>query len=315
MSGGGATARGTGGLDRLIPESTNLRLSGLALAGHALVLVFSPMAWNHGWIAFGPLLALFGYLSFLSWLLIHEAIHMKLARPRRRNDAAGRLLAIAFGCPMHILKVGHMAHHRYNRGELDTTEFMPEGARFPAVWWLHHYGKILGGLYVAEVLAPLAFFFWSRLRRLAAVKRSASFSMLLTLFTPRMVNAVRADALASLGLVGVLIYAYWGALLPLALLYGCRALVISYHDNLYHYGTEPHGPLAARNLAVPGWLSPLMLHHHLHRVHHDVPVVSWKALPVVFRSQERSYDGSLAGTGLLQLRGPVRAKSEGPQPS
>ena len=312
MDGAVVSVKPAGGLDRLIPERVNLTLSASVIAGQALILATAPVAWRSGWSAFLPLVAVFGYLSFLNWLLIHEAIHVKLAKRRRLNDAVGRALAISFGCPLHILKVGHMAHHRHNRGKLDTTELMPADARFPALWWLYHYGKILGGLYVAEVLAPLAFFFWSRLIRLTAVRRSVSFSTLLSLFTPRMVNAVRIDALASLGLIAALFYVFADDLSPLLLLYGNRALVISYHDNLYHYGTGQHDVHAARNLAVPRWLSPLMLHHHLHRVHHDCPVVSWRALPLVFSREARGYDGSLAGNGLLQLRGPIKAEPAQP---
>jgi fatty acid desaturase len=312
MDGVEVSVKPAGGLDRLIPERVNLALSAVVIAGQALIFALAPLAWRMGWLAFLPLIAAFGYLSFLNWLLIHEAIHVKLAKRRPLNDAAGRVLAIGFGCPLHILKVGHMAHHRYNRGELDTTELIPADARFPALWWLHHYGKILGGLYVAEVIAPLAFFFWSRLIRMTAVKRSASFSTLLSLFTPRMVNAVRTDAVASLGLIAALAFFFAADLEALLLLYGGRALVISYHDNLYHYGTEQHDVHAARNLAVPHWLSPMMLHHHLHRVHHDCPVVSWRALPTLFDRDGRGYDGSLASTGLLQLKGPIKAEPAQP---
>lgn len=290
-----------------LPGRKNLALWCLALILQAGVFGASSLAWQNGVLAFLPLLAVHAYASVLCWLLIHEAIHYKLAADRRRNDVMGRALAVLFGCPFHILKIGHMAHHRYNRGSVDTTELMPHDTRSVAAWSLAYYARILGLLYVSEVIAPLAFFFWRNFRRaMARIVRSDIVEGILDLFTRPMINVIRIDAVLCIGVFAVLIAVNRDDVAPAAILFFTRALIVSYYDNAYHYGTDPSDPAAALNLSVPGWLTPLILNHNMHRTHHRYPLASWATLPSLFARDGDGFDAGLLGTGLAQMKGPVR---------
>jgi fatty acid desaturase len=292
---------------RFIPQRQNLSMTAMAIVGQLTLVAVAPIAWQRGWIAFLSVLIAFLYVSILGWLLIHEAIHAKLCRSRALNDMLGRFLAVLFGCPFHILKIGHMTHHKYNRGAIDTTELVPHDTRNFALWSVAYYARILGLLYVSEVLAPFVFFAWrSTKRALVALTKSDILRAVLDLFTRPIVNAIRIDAVLCALFFVAAIWAGSKALTALALLFIGRAAVVSYYDNAYHYGTDPIDAGAAMNLSVPRAVAPLILNHNLHRVHHRYPLASWSVLPRLLAEDEDGFDASLAAKGLDQLRGPTR---------
>jgi fatty acid desaturase len=290
-----------------LPQTQNLGLMAFAILFQLAGLVLTPRAWADGGWAFAGYLLLYGYATVMCWLLIHEAIHHKLLANRRANDYLGRVLGILFGCPFYILKIGHMTHHRYNRSELDTTEMVPSDTRHYARWWLAYYGRILGLLYFSEVISPLAFYFWKHFKRLvAAWTRNRALVAVLDLFTRRMVHAIQMDAILCIGFLGAQVYLNWHALAPFVLLFLWRGLIVSFYDNAYHYGTDPHDSQAANNLAVPSIMRMLILNHNMHRVHHRYPSASWAMLPRLFAADKDGFDGALIETGLQQIRGPKR---------
>jgi fatty acid desaturase len=296
---------------RFIPQSQNLALSALAIALQLAGLVLTPMAWAwKGW-AFVLWLVFYGYGTVLTWLLIHEAIHFKLQTTRWSNDLLGRVHGIFFGCPFHILKVGHMTHHRHNRGAIDTNELMPADTAHPVLWGMAYYARIMGLLYVSEVISPLLFFFWRRSKRLLKrLVRDRAVSAILDLFTRRLVRTIRFDALLCIGWFAAQFYANWSDLRPLLILLFVRAFIVSVYDNAYHYGTDPLDAGAALNLTVPKLLRPLILNHNMHRVHHRHPMASWAVLPELFAADEDRFDGALAATSVRQFKGPVRRPPE-----
>src|ERR1019366_10009482 len=98
------------------------------------------------------------------------------------------------------------------------------------------------------------------------------------------------DAALCVGFLAAQVYVNWHDLTPLILLFFWRALIVSFYDNAYHYGTDPHDNQAANNLAVPRVMRPFILNHNMHRVHHRHPSASWATLPGLFaadRSEER----------------------------
>lgn len=292
---------------QFIPAGRNHGLWCLSLALQIAAICLSPLIWQAGLVPFLPFLAVHAYSSVLCWLLIHEAIHYKLAPNRARNDRMGRVLAVLFGCPFHILKIGHMTHHKYNRGAVDTTELVPHDTRRFAAWSIAYYARILGLLYVSEVIAPLTFFFWRSFRRaLARFAKSDLVEAILDLFSRPMINAIRLDALLCLAIFAGFIALNRHDLAPVAILFLARALIVSYYDNAYHYGTDPDDPAAALNLSVPAWLRPAILNHNMHRTHHRYPLASWAVLPQLFERDRDGYDGDLIATGLAQIGGPVR---------
>ena len=56
------------------------------------------------------------------WALVHDTFHGSFSPSARANVAAGRVLAILFGAPFHLLRLGHLLHHGFNRTERETIE-------------------------------------------------------------------------------------------------------------------------------------------------------------------------------------------------
>ena len=93
------------------------------------------------------------------WALIHEAIHDLFNSSARVNAAAGRLLAILFGAPFHVLRLTHLSHHKFNRSPLEkgTEIYDPDKvSRVKASFGYFFY--ILCGLYLLEVFSTFFFF-------------------------------------------------------------------------------------------------------------------------------------------------------------
>lgn len=308
-------ARLSDGMDksslRYLPQKQNIAFSAFAILFQLMGVALTPMIWAWNGLAFFVYLLVYSYATVMSWLLIHEAIHYKLLHNRQANDRLGRIHGVLFGCPFHILKVGHMTHHRYNRSELDTTELVPTDTRHFILWWLAYYVRILGGLYISEVLAPLLFFFWKRVKRVVlAFTRSQAVATILDMFTRRMVQTIQFDAVLSVGFIALQCYCNRYDLTPFVLLFFWRGLIVSFYDNAYHYGTDPHDPAAANNLSVPSFVKPFILNHNMHRVHHRHPLASWASLPDLFAADRDSFAGALVETGLKQLKGPMRRPPE-----
>ncbi len=299
---------------RYLPQSRNIGLSAFAILFQIAGLALTPYIWSRSGLAFAVYLALYGYATIMCWLLIHEAIHRKLLHDRTANDILGRLHGILFGCPFYILKIGHMTHHRFNRSDLDTTELVPSDTKHFMRWWLAYYGRILGLLYLSEVISPLVFFFWKRFKRLiVAWTQNKALAAIFDLFTRRMVQAIQFDAMLCVAFLAAQFYANLHALTPFFVLFFWRGLIVSYYDNAYHYGTDPHDNQAANNLAVPQFVRPLILNHNMHRVHHRHPSASWAMLPGLFEADKDDFDGELIATGLQQIKGPIRRPVPSPQ--
>ncbi|CAN5128508.1 hypothetical protein BH10PSE7_BH10PSE7_41050 [soil metagenome] len=297
---------------RFVPQTQNALFSGAVIAFQVIGAFLVPVLWAWSGWAFAAYLLAYGYATIICWLLIHEAVHYKLLIDRKANDRLGRVNAIFFGCPFHILKIGHMTHHRYNRSNLDTTEFMPSDTKSYALWWLAYYARILGGLYVTEVVSPLVFFFWKRFKHIVvAWTKDRAVAAILDLFTRRMVQAIQFDAMLCVAWLALQVWLNWSALAPLVVLLLWRGFIVSFYDNAYHYGTDPHDPAAANNLAVPRFVKRLILNHNLHRVHHRYPLASWALLTEYEKRDAETYDGNLVLTALRQLQGPMRRPEGG----
>ena len=301
---------------RYLPQTQNRILSACALGFQLSALYLTPTLWHFSIWAFLGYLLVYGYGTVMTWLLIHEAIHYKLLVNRKNNDRVGRAHAITFGCPFHILKIGHMTHHRYNRGDLDTTELIPTDTKRYFLWCVAYYARILGMLYVSEVISPLVFFFWKRAKRIiTAVSKNQALSAVLNLFTHRMVQVIQLDAFLCVGFIALQVYLNRFDLRPFLILFLWRGLIVSMYDNAYHYGTDPHDVQAANNLSVPEFIRPVILNHNLHRLHHRYPTASWASLREFEQRDAETFDAPLFSTFFSQLRGPVRRPEKGVPPA
>ncbi len=269
-----------------------------------LYLLPQSMAWS---LALIPLAA--SNNSF--WALIHESIHDLLDSSRRRNNAAGRLLAVLFGSPFRLLRLTHLSHHKFNRSlkERGTEIYDPETTSELKAW-LRHFGQILGGLYLSEVLTPLLFFlprrsFKNLARRIPDPSSGHEQWLARNLTDARAFREIRIDAASILIFFALSALCYRGHEWLFAAILLCRAFFISFLDNVYHYGTPLDHPSSGYNLRLPKFLSNLILNFNLHGVHHVYPYLPWTRLPEFLVRQGARYDQGYFTAAARQLRGPV----------
>jgi len=256
------------------------------------------------------------------WALHHEAIHGGLHPDRQRNLLAGRFMAILLGSSFHVLRFGHLMHHRYNRNPVDRPDTYD-----PAVTpWLRaratFLGNLLCGVYLAELAVPIACWLPRPLIRriidrvyrggdpaVAAIRLAAHRLFL----DPRRLRIIRTDGFLAAALIAVSAMAFGPHWPMLAAFLAARGVLISVFDNVYHFGTPIDRPDYARNLSLPAPLRLLFLNMNLHRVHHLRPALPWWALPAQFRANGDQYDAPLLRSAAAQFTGPVPITELGPR--
>ena len=285
----------------------NLRLAGALLLAHALALLALSL-WVRVWPPAGWLLLVPVALTLPLWALMHECMHGSFGLGARGERIVGRELGVAFGAPYRALRLGHLLHHRYNRTALDASDSWDPRGSSRAAAFAGYYARLLGGLYLLEVLGGLAAWLprclLLRLARRASARDSLGARMLLVLTQPEALRELRVDAACLIVLWTAAVLA-WGPhawmLLPAWL---ARALLVSLHDNLYHYGCPLDGDDAC-SLRLPRPLALAMLHFNHHATHHRHPRLGWRNLPRQARFDGRTPDGAWGTMLLRQLRGPL----------
>jgi len=270
---------------------TNLALLGLVATALLMQLIAWPFFLRQ-WGASALCIALpLVVLTPTHWGLIHESIHGHLMPQRRLNERLGRVLAIAFLLPFDAVRFGHLMHHRFTRESYDRPD-VHDGATHPMLARMGYYTHLLGGLYLAEVVLPLLTCLpttWAC--RLVAHKLHSEEPIGLDiqrLFVGFARNAerrarIRRDWVLSIVLHACAFY-FYGAWWPaLAITMFLRGLWLSMADNLPHYDVRLDEPKRARNFRVPAIWRPVLMNHHLHRLHHQHPALPWTALPALAR--------------------------------
>jgi fatty acid desaturase len=290
----------------------HLLLNAFALFGFPLVLLPDP----------GVAILIVVAISCTSnglFSVLHEAIHRSLAPVTRlpliglsTNDLLGRVAGVAFGSPFDFVGTAHVTHHSVNRTHEEHVEIydasLPAAGRRAFV--KGYYFFLLGGLYTAEVILPMLFCLPRRLvqpRIERAFEADPMISQVLRRIfrSPDRLRAIRLDAclvLASIAASSVLYGRYWWIL---ALHFLIRALLISFLDYLYHYGSPLGDRLHGYNLRLPRWLSPLILNFNYHGIHHRFPALPWRSLEHVFVNEELVFDNDYLTQAVSQLQGPM----------
>ena len=295
------------------PYRINLALLGVMLAASCLLIAVVPVIAASHFAAAAILAFAIIALTPLHSVLLHEAIHGRLAGSPSRNRLAGRALAVAFGLSFEVVRFGHLLHHGYNRHALDRPDILDRGKNGIASW-IAYYSHLLGGVYLAEIAASLVFFlprptvkqliirsFPDAEPASAAVRRA----VLKVADDTRLVTRIRADGIAFIALYGMAFWlyaAYWPLLLAALL---ARGITISLMDNAPHYGTPAIINAPARNMSTPAWLGGFLLNQNLHALHHERPDLPWTALKQTFIRSGAAYDGSYAAALTRQFRGPI----------
>ena len=287
------------------PVRLNLLLAALLAALQLLGWVFWPL-----WLKdlAGPLLLLLPILATLPhWALLHEGIHAALVDDRAWNRRLSRGLAILIGTPFSFVRQGHLLHHRDNRVHDLSETFDPAACpRWQAN--LRHYFTILGGLHLIEALGSLWVWLprrWRERTHAIAGDNPMSRDFAHAFEKPETLAEARTDGFFIVALWGLALTLYGDAAGWLLAVFAGRALLLSFFDNAYHYGTAAGNPRHGRNLALPNWLSTLILHFNYHGVHHLYPNKAWTQLPTLAKRMEIAFDGDLLTTALAQLRGPL----------
>ncbi len=302
-------APGTSGVSRAVRgDLVNVRLAVLALAIGAIQLFVIPLALLPRDTAWGWILVPLALTTTPFWSLIHESIHGSLLRDRPRNDRIGRMLAVVYGSPFAMLKVGHLLHHRYSRVRERSEIYDPATtSRWRAA--PPFYLTLFGGLYLLEVIALLFAAMPERtiraLGRWADAPDSVDGLVLERVARPVVLGKFRTDAAAIVVLhtAAFLAYGAHGWMLLTAI--GARALIISLSDNAYHYGTDLESPRAAMNLRLPRTLERFALSFNLHDVHHRHPGLRWYELRTRFDAEGSHYHLGWFSAVARQLRGPI----------
>lgn len=289
-----------------IAQRTNTTLIAALVALHLFVFIALPV-WLMQSLWWSLLLLPLALLNIQHWGLIHEAIHKLLHPNAGLNEYGGRLLSILMGPSFHVLRFGHLMHHKLNRDWHSELVDRPTlGNR------VYYYCNLLFGLYLGELITSVMFTFLPRkhFMRIARATFLKGYEEVAVagerfFFERGNVRFVRRDMLLSLALVSVAFWHY-DALWPvLAAFLFLRALVISFMDNVYHYATPADNSKAGKELIMPPLVSAALLHGNYHETHHLNPDVPWACLPDVHAQQGRDFDGAFLPHGLMQFSGPA----------
>ncbi len=294
-----------------ISEALNFSLAGLHISLNLFQLFILPLYLLPKSLWWSVVLIPIAFSNNPLWALLHEAIHDLFNSSGRINLVVGRVLAIFFGSPFHVLRLTHLSHHKFNRSptEKGTEIYDPkEVSKTKASFRYFFY--IFCGLYLLEVFSTCIFFLprtiFRRMRQRLVDHGDIQEKWLAQKFSEeKIVRAIRIDGVAIFlvfALSALCFGKHWMVLLGLLIV---RTFFISFMDNVYHYRTPLHATVSGHNLSLPRGFSRFLLNFNFHRVHHANPSIPWLRLPHFFAQQNETFDCGLLKAALDQLRGPI----------
>jgi beta-carotene hydroxylase len=195
------------------------------------------------------------HLAFTIW---HEAAHGNVSNRRWINNTVGFLGMLPYTTPYFLQRCIHLDHHKHlNEKGLDPNLIYADGP----FWQLPlRYLRTVG--YARRKLRDDP--------RSPAMRRSDAFGLVLVL--------------AAYGV------ALWqGAFLDLLLVWFLPVVIAKgildwYVNYLPHVGLPPHRFLGTRIVDV-AWLTPLVLAHNYHAIHHLWPGIPWHRYRETFHAK------------------------------
>lgn len=194
------------------------------------------------------------HLSFTIW---HEAAHGSVSPRAWVNRVVGVLGMFPYMTPFFTQRHVHLEHHRHMNAPGDPNVIYTDGS-FSTI--LFRYPRALA--YAREILRN----------------------------DPRSPGCRLSDALSLTVLAGIFAAGFWVGLgfelvvlwlLPLAV---AKLLMDWYINYVPHVGLPPDRFKGTRILDVP-WLTPLVLCHNYHAVHHLWPHVPWHRYTATYRDK------------------------------
>lgn len=276
-----------------------------------LQIIVMPVFFHQTWLMIAVVI-LFIPLNTTLWSLIHEAIHRNLHPDKKMNEGMARFMSVLFGASFHILKFGHLMHHQYNREW--ESEFYNEQKKNKFVVYLNHYFKMLGGLYIIEVLMSFVVALTPAIKAKKIAQKlfpderhqQAVFNMILK---DKHVRQVRMDCV-SIVVFYTIAFMLFGRNWPvLLLIVAGRAVIISLMDNAYHYGTPHDNSVLAKELKVSPFFGKFILHFNHHYTHHENTGLPWTHLVAHHKTRNNEYAQGLGAAMLAQFKGPLKIKT------
>lgn len=257
----------------------------LLVAMYALLLGNFALYWSHPLplplhVALGAVAI---HLAFTIW---HESVHRNVSSLRWLNDAFGILGIFPYMTPYYLQRWIHLQHHSYLNQPRDPNVIYTDG---PFSTILLRYPRII--VFLRERIGE----------------------------DPRSRSEKLADTLPMLGVAAIFGFAAWrGVLLDVMLLWLLPVVIAKvvmdwYINYLPHVGLPASRYRGTRVVDVP-WLTPLVLGHNYHAIHHLWPALPWHRYRGVFRRErdalaERGVPIERRVTGFAPAPRPAAAES------
>lgn len=217
--------------------------------------------------------------------IIHEAEHRMLHPNPRVNDLLGTLMALFFPAPYHLIRHGHLCHHRFNRSDHEAFDLYFEGD-IPLVKWIKFYGIITGIYWVTVVLANVAVLVCPFLLKRKYLEFDQPIAEFVESLDDRQWRLIKLEAVLAIVLHSLIVIGFGIPLLTYFLIYFGFGFSWSAMQYVHHFGTERHVLRGTRNLWLLAPIDVVLLHHNWHLTHHQQPTVPWIYLPALGREQD-----------------------------
>jgi fatty acid desaturase len=283
-----------------IPWRMNLCIIVAQLA--AMLAIFVGAAQATGFWQLLGLAACFAVVGNSVYSIIHEAEHGMLMPNPKANDACGMVMALFFPAPYHLLRQGHLCHHRANRSDDEAFDLYFDGD-LPAVKWMKFYGIITGVYWIMVASSNVVVLCCPFLLNRKYYEFDQHFAKFVDVLNPSYKRLIQGEALAAILLHVAIVYALNIPWLNYAVVYFGFGFSWSAMQYVHHFGAERHVVRGTRNLWLFAPIDALWLHHNWHLTHHRQPTVPWLYLPTLGQSQDPQR-GFLLWHYLRMWRGP-----------
>jgi len=290
-----------------IPGRINLLIAAVQLTAVLAILtgISQASAWWH-------LLALAVGMAILGnsiYSTIHEAEHGMLHGNRCVNDGVGMLMALFFPAPFHLIRQGHLGHHRRNRSDDEAFDLYFPGDR---IWlkWLILYGILTGFYWALVVLSNFVAVVWPTLLRPKFFEFDRPSAAFMESLNPKYLRLIRWEGFAAILLHSSIIVGTGVSLMHYLAVYYGFGLTWSAMQYVHHFGTERHVLRGSRNLWLWAPVDTVWLHHNWHLTHHEHPTVPWLYLPHLARTEGSTDRDFLVTRYLAMWRGPRMAREQ-----
>ena len=240
---------------------------------------------------------------------IHEAHHRILFPNVRVNDAVGVLLALFFPAPFHLLRQGHLGHHRKNRSDDEAFDlyFDYDNKLLKHLAW---YGILTGLYWVMVACSSVVILFAPFVLRPSLWRWDRTSEVFLRHFDPTTFPIMRLEAALIVVMHGSILYVTGFPWFNYLVMYYSFGLLWSSLQYVHHYQAERDVRNGAYNLKTVEVFDVLLLNHNWHKTHHQHPCVPWRYLREVARECDTQSE-SLWKAYLRMWKGPQRGETQG----